>query len=58
VPNVNVPVDEELHRRVRAAMALEGERLYVFVERALRNEVGRVEAKHGITRADESQGGE
>ncbi len=50
VPNVNVPVREDLHRRVRAAMALEGERLYEFVEHALEAEVERVEAKHGITR--------
>jgi Arc/MetJ family transcription regulator len=53
VPNVNVPVEEGLHRRVRAAMALEGKRLYEFVDDALRAEVERVEAKHGISRPHE-----
>lgn len=50
---MNVPVDEGLHRRVRAAMALEGKRLYEFVDDALRAEVDRVEEKHGISRGIE-----
>lgn len=45
---MNVPIDDELHRRVNAARGMRGMKLREYVEEALRAAVERDETDRGI----------